>query len=144
MKEAAVITIPSNPKFLSVIRAVTVTMAEMYGMADKVIEDIKLAVDEACSNVIKHAYRGDTEQRIVVKFVLRRGFEVVIEDSGIKARPELIEGRSLDEVRPGGLGIHLIRRAFDVFAFDERKKEGNRLRLIRHRREDNEDRDRRQ
>ncbi len=143
MKEFAVITIPSNPKYLSVIRAVTTTMAEIYGLAGKVTEEIKLAVDEACSNVIKHAYRGDTGQRIVVKFILRKGFEVVIEDTGIKARPELIEGRSLEEVRPGGLGIHFIRRVFDVFSFDERKKEGNRLRLIRLRREDNEDRDRR-
>jgi anti-sigma regulatory factor (Ser/Thr protein kinase) len=142
MEEFAVITIPSNPKYLSVIRAVTASMAEIYGMADNVTEDVKLAVDEACSNVIKHAYRGDTAQRIVVKFVLRKGFEVVIEDSGIKAQPEFIEGRSLDDVRPGGLGIHFIRRVFDVFAFDKRKKKGNRLRLIRHRREDNENRDR--
>jgi len=144
MKDFAVITIPSNPKYLSVIRGVTATMAEMFGMGDEVVEDIKLAVDEACSNVIRHAYKGDTGQRIVVKFILRKGFEVVIEDNGIRAEPECIQGRSLDDVRPGGLGIHLIRRVFDVFAFDERKKKGNRLRLIRHRREGNEDRDRRQ
>ncbi len=144
MKEFAVITVPSNPKYLSVIRTVAVAMAEIYGMADRAIEDIKLAVDEACSNVIKHAYKGDTGQRIVVKFVLRKGFEVVIEDSGEKARPESIEGRRLDEVRPGGLGIHFIKRVFDVFAFDEKKKDGNRLRLIRHRRGDDEDRDSRQ
>jgi len=142
MKESAVITVPSNPKYLSAIRAVTVAMAELYGVADKVVEELKLAVDEACANVIRHAYGGDTNQKIIVKFILKKGFEVVIEDSGIKARPEVIEGRNLDEVRPGGLGIHLIRRAFDIFAFDEGKKRGNRLRLIRNRREENEDRDR--
>ncbi len=144
MKEYAAITVPSNPRYLSVIRTVTATMAEMYGMAGKDIEDVKLAVDEACSNVIKHAYEGDTGQRIVVKFVFRKGFEVVIEDSGIKARPEYIQGRSLEDVRPGGLGIHFIKRVFDVFAFDEKKKEGNRLRLIRYRRGDDEDRNSRQ
>ena len=101
-------------------------------MTDSVIEDVKLAVDEACANVIKHAYKGDTRQKIVVKFKLRKkGFEVIIEDSGIKAQPELIAGRNLEEVRPGGLGIHLIKRAFDIFQFDERKKKGNRLRLVR-------------
>ncbi|MCL5023513.1 MAG: ATP-binding protein [Nitrospirae bacterium] len=144
MKEAAVITVPSNPQYLSVIRAVTAAMAELYGMADKVVEELKLAVDEACANVIRHAYGGDTSQTIIVKFILKRGFEVVIEDNGVKAKPELIAGRDLGEVRPGGLGIHFITRAFDVFAFDGRKRKGNRLRLIRHRREDNEDRDRRQ
>ena len=135
MKDSAVVTIPSDPKYLSVIRAVTGTMAEIYGMTGGGVEEVKLAVDEACSNVIKHAYRGDRGRRIVVKFSLKKGFEVVIEDSGVKARPESIEGRSLDDVRPGGLGIHLIRRACDVLAFDKSKKRGNRLRLVRKREE---------
>ena len=144
MKESAVITIPSSPKYLSVIRSVTATMADIYGMAERGRDDVKLAVDEACSNVIKYAYRGDAGQKIVVKFFITKAFEVVIEDNGIKARPESIRGRSLDDVRPGGLGVHFIRRTFDVFAFDQEKKKGNRLRLIRHRREEDEDRDRRQ
>lgn len=144
MKEYAAITVPSNPKYLSVIRSVTTAMAGLYGMADRVRDEVKLAVDEACSNVIKHAYRGDTDKKIVVKFFITKAFEVVIEDSGIKARPECIEGRNLEDVRPGGLGVHFIKRTFDVFAFDEGKRKGNRLRLIRHRREEDEDRDRRE
>lgn len=141
MKDCALITIPSDPKYLSIIRSVTVTMGGLCRMTDSVIEDVKLAVDEACANVIKHAYRGDTRQKIVVKFKLRKkGFEVIIEDSGIKAQPELIAGRNLEEVRPGGLGIHFIKRTFDVFQFDEKKTKGNRLRLIRYLGGGNEDR----
>jgi anti-sigma regulatory factor (Ser/Thr protein kinase) len=132
MRDSAVITIPSDPKYLSVVRAVATTMAGICGMGDSAIEDVKLAVDEACANVIRHAYGGDTNCTIVVKFKVReKGFEVVIEDSGVKARPDLIAGRNLDDVRPGGLGIHLIKRAFDLFQFDEKKKKGNRLRLVR-------------
>jgi anti-sigma regulatory factor (Ser/Thr protein kinase) len=141
MKEFASITIPSSPKFLSLIRTVTSAMAEVYGMTDRTREHVKLAVDEACSNVIKHAYGGDTGQKIIVKYFLERSFEVVIEDSGAKARPGSIAGRSLDDLRPGGLGVHFIKRTFDVFVFDQRKKKGNRLRLIRHRRKEDEDRD---
>lgn len=141
MKDCALITIPSDPKYLSVIRSVTVTMGGLCGMTDSVIEDVKLAVDEACANVIKHAYRGDTRQKIVVKFKLRKKeFEVIIEDSGIKAQPELIAGRNLEEIRPGGLGIHFIKRTFDVFQFDVKKTKGNRLRLIRYLGGGNEDR----
>jgi anti-sigma regulatory factor (Ser/Thr protein kinase) len=133
MKNSAVIKIPSHPKYLCVVRSVTAVMGELYGMPAAEIEDVKLAVDEACSNVIKYAYSGDTDQRIVVKFkITKKGFEVIIEDNGLKTHPEFIEGRSLNDIRPGGLGIHLIRRAFDVFAFDKNKKEGNRLRLIRY------------
>jgi len=132
MKDLAIITVQSNPKYLSVVRAVTAKMVELCGMSHAVIEDVKLAVDEACSNVIKHAYGGDPGQTIIVRFrITEKGFEVLIEDRGLKARPERVKGRSLDDVRPGGLGIHLIKRAFDVVVFDEKRKKGNRLRLVR-------------
>lgn len=114
----------------------------MHDLGEEVVEEIKLAVDEACSNVIKYAYRGNADKRIVVRYKVDRGqFEVVIEDSGIKADPGVIRGRKLEEVRPGGLGVHLIKRCFDVFEFDEKKKNGNRLRLVRYLKERNEDRD---
>ncbi len=133
MKNSAVLIIPSHPKFLSVLRGLTAAMGELFGMTTVEIEDVKLAVDEACSNVIKHAYSGDTDKRITVKFrIAKDRFEVIMEDTGLKTHPEFIKGRNLEDVRPGGLGIHLIRRAFDVFAFDEKKKKGNRLTLIRH------------
>ena len=138
MKESAAITIPSSPRYLSVVRTVTASMADFFGMTEREREDIRLAVDEACSNVIKHAYQGNSNRRIVVKYFLSDSFEVVIEDSGLKARPETIKGRSLDDVRPGGLGIHFIRRIFDVCEFDPEKKRGNRLRLIRYRSEGHE------
>ncbi|RJQ44431.1 MAG: ATP-binding protein [Nitrospiraceae bacterium] len=132
MKDSTIITIPSHPKYLSVVRAVSVKMTELHGLSAAEAEDIKLAVDEACSNVIKHAYEGDTGKRIVVRFRFTKSkLEVVIEDSG-KMHPEYIAGRNLDDVRPGGLGVHLIRRAFDVVAFDEKKKKGNRLILTRY------------
>lgn len=133
MKDSAVIQVQSDPKYLSVVRAVTTKMGELYGMSDTAIEDVKLAVDEACSNVIKHAYGGDPSQSIRIRFrMVQKGFEVLIEDDGPKVQPESIEGRCLDDIRPGGLGVHLIRRAFDIFTFDQRKKRGNRLRLVRY------------
>ena len=135
MKNSTVIKIPSHAKYLCVVRSVTEKMGELYGMTAPEIEDVKLAVDEACANAIKHACKGNEELIISVKYNLKRkGFEVVIDDSGQKARPDAIKGRDLDDVRPGGLGVHLIKRVFDVFAFDEKKKNGNRLRLVRHRR----------
>jgi len=132
MKDAAVIKVQSDPKYLSLIRSVTAKIGELYGLSEATIEDVKLAVDEACSNVIKHAYGGDTNKNILVKYrVTKKGFEVLIEDNGIKVQPESIEGRSLNDIRPGGLGVHLIKRAFDIFQFDQRKRKGNRLRLVR-------------
>lgn len=132
MKDSVTVAIPSHPKYLSIVRSIAEKMCRICGMPDSATEDVKLAVDEACSNVIKHAYKGDTKNKIVVKFrTSRKGFEVVIEDSGLKADSAFIKGRDLDDVRPGGLGVHLIKRAFEVFEFDGRKKKGNRLVLRR-------------
>jgi serine/threonine-protein kinase RsbW len=133
MKDSLVITIPSHPKFLSVTRAVTGRIGQLYEFAEETIEEIKLAVDEACANVIKHAYKGDTSKKIILKYLVTRdAFTVIIEDSGITARTGLIKGRSLDDVRPGGLGVHFIKKVFDTFEFDKKKGKGNRLTLIRH------------
>ncbi len=133
MRETAVVKIPSNPKYLCVVRSVTAVTGQICGMSDSETEDVKLAVDEACSNIIKHAYKGNTENKIVVKFrITQKAFEVILEDTGLKADPELIQGRDLDNVRPGGLGVHLIRRAFDICSFDKNRKKGNRLKLIRY------------
>jgi serine/threonine-protein kinase RsbW len=132
MKDSVTITIPSHPKYLSIVRSVTGKIAQIYEITEPLTEDMKLAVDEACANVIKHAYRGDRTKKIVLKYkITKKSFNVIIEDSGIKAQADLIKGRSLDDIRPGGLGIHFIKRVFDVFQFDETKKKGNRLILIK-------------
>jgi serine/threonine-protein kinase RsbW len=133
LRDSAIIIIPSHPKYLSIVRAVTGKMAELSGMAESAIEDVKLAVDEACSNVIKHAYKAVANQKIILRFkTSSKGFEVIIDDNGIKVLPESLVGRDLEDIRPGGLGIHFIKKVFDVFAFDEKKKKGNRLRLLRY------------
>ena len=133
---------PSHPKYLCIVREVTAKMGQMHGLGEEIVEQIRLAVDEACTNVIKYAYRGNADEQIVVRYrVDSERFEVVIEDTGIKADPLAIAGRKLEEVRPGGLGVHFIKRCFDVFEFDARKKIGNRLRLVRYLKERNEDRD---
>jgi anti-sigma regulatory factor (Ser/Thr protein kinase) len=133
IKHLTTIVIPSDPKYLSLLRTATSKIANIAGITEPAAEDIKLAVDEACSNVIKYAYKGNRNREIGVKFGLnKKDLMVIIEDSGVKADPECLKGRSLDDIRPGGLGLHLIKRAFDVFRFDRRKKKGNRLILIRY------------
>jgi anti-sigma regulatory factor (Ser/Thr protein kinase) len=133
MKNTTVLKIPSHPKYLRTVRLLTDEMGELYGMKANDIKSIKLAVDEACSNVIKHAYKEDTSKKIIIKFVLSpKGFEVIIEDNGIKVEPSNIKGRDFDDVRPGGLGTHFIKRAFDLVLFDDKKKKGNRLILVKY------------
>ena len=127
------ITVPSDPKYLSLVRDVTKRIGMLGGIEEAMIDTLKLAIDEACANVIRHTYKGEAGKKIRIQYkITKKAFEAVIEDSGFKVSPELLRGRDLDDVRPGGLGIHFIRRAFDVVTYDENKKKGNRLRLIKY------------
>ncbi len=74
---------------------------------------IVLAIDEACANIIRHAYSGLHTGRI--RITLRCGprrFATELRDYGAPLIPGALKGRSLDNAAPGGLGLHLIRTAF--------------------------------
>jgi serine/threonine-protein kinase RsbW len=137
LKDLIMITVPAVPKYLCLIRDVTARVGVSGGLGEPLINTLKLAVDEACANIIKHTYKGDTGKKIRLRYrITKEAFEVVIEDSGEKVAPELLRGRDLDDVRPGGLGIHFIKRAFNVVSYDDKKKKGNRLRLIKYLKEE--------
>ncbi len=73
-----------------------------------------LGIDEACTNVIRYAYDLRDDQPIALSIeALRTGVRLRLRDYGTKTPPELMRGRSHNDVKPGGLGLHLIRHAFD-------------------------------
>jgi sigma-B regulation protein RsbU (phosphoserine phosphatase) len=76
--------------------------------------DVVMAVDEACQNVIRHAYAGDPSG-VIELAVQRTGNElrIALRDFAPPVDPARIRPRPLDELRPGGLGTHLIRSAMD-------------------------------
>lgn len=73
-----------------------------------------LGVDEACTNIIRYAYRLRDDQLIALSMEgLRRGVRVRVRDYGEQVRSHEMKGRSHDLIKPGGLGLYLIRTAFD-------------------------------
>ena len=79
---------------------------------------IMLTIDEALANVIKHGYDGQKGRPIDVLIERvcpegRVGIRVLIRDSARQVDPETIKSRDLDDVRPGGLGVHLINSLMD-------------------------------
>jgi anti-sigma regulatory factor (Ser/Thr protein kinase) len=60
-----------------------------------------------------------------------KGIEIVLSDSGAAADIEKLKGRSLDEIRPGGLGLHLIEQSMDVVEL-RRRRGKNFLRLVKY------------
>jgi anti-sigma regulatory factor (Ser/Thr protein kinase) len=83
--------------------------------------DLVMAVDEACQNIIRHAYSGwDEPGDIVADFILEDGSLIVhLMDFAEPVDQGRIKSRDLDDVRPGGLGVHLIKSVTDEAIFVE-------------------------
>ena len=73
-----------------------------------------LGVDEACTNVIRYAYGWREDGLISLRMEgLRKCVRMRLRDYGEQVFPHEMKGRSDDLIKPGGLGLHLIRYAFD-------------------------------
>lgn len=108
---------PARPERLRDIRRAVAETAGLLGCSDALVRDIVLAVDEACQNIIRHAYCGRDgdivvqvgrdDHRLVVRLI---DFAPPVDIAKVCPRP-------LDELRPGGLGTHFIRAVMDEVDF---------------------------
>ncbi|MDZ7289812.1 MAG: ATP-binding protein [candidate division KSB1 bacterium] len=130
----------SDPKLLKIVRAGIAHLCELAGFSEEQRHRVTLAVDEACTNIIKHAYNGATDKPILITArLIENGIEVVLRDYGKKTDPESIKSRDLDDIRPGGLGVHLIHSAMDSVVYDNTLPDGNQLILKKYLRKQRSD-----
>jgi len=102
------------------------------GWEKKTTEEILLAVDEALTNIIRHAYGGKPGKMAVSVTTADNKIEIVLEDRGIKFDPTQVPSPELPRHKPGGLGIHFIRTIMDQMIYDDRDPTGNQLCLIKY------------
>jgi len=122
---------PSDPRLLRTIRSLVGQMSELCGFPDDETQFIILAVDEACSNVMRHSYGGRTDGEITLTVAANGDrIEFVLVDKGQRWQPDQQPKRSLDEIRPGGLGMYLIRSVMDEVRYG-RTENGNELFLAK-------------
>jgi anti-sigma regulatory factor (Ser/Thr protein kinase) len=130
----------SNPKWLSVARAAVERLAEVLGFPVEQCRSITRAVDEALTNIVRHSYSNRLDRPIAMYFrraqrrhdgQVQQGLEILLCDRGPAVDPSTFQGRPLEEIRPGGLGLHFIRQAMDTVEFT-RKGPTNRLRLVKY------------
>ncbi|MDI6766619.1 MAG: ATP-binding protein [Bacteroidota bacterium] len=110
--------IESKTERLSYVREFVSDAAKKFGFDDESIGKIALAVDEACTNIIKHAYGFSPQHNIDIKIVTNKEiFEIIIRHQGKLFDPKLVKTPDLkdyiDHPRRGGLGIHLMRLLMD-------------------------------
>jgi anti-sigma regulatory factor (Ser/Thr protein kinase) len=76
---------------------------------------IVLAADEAVTNVIRHTYASEPDKPIILSADITEGhLHLRLRDYGPHVDPEKLKGRQLDDIKPGGLGLHLLQSVFTV------------------------------
>ncbi len=127
----------SDPVYLSGARQLIASVAQRLGFDEMACSQIALAVDEALCNIIRHGYDRATDRPIWLSVWPGRkdgqdpGMLVVIEDEARQIDPTIIRGRELDDVRPGGLGVHIIKEVMDEVEYEAREPAGMRLTLYK-------------
>jgi len=131
--------IPAQAEYLSVVRSAVKKTAELYGLSEQVIDAVVLAIEEALANVIRHSYCGPCDKPIVIKVKKLAGLrydskrlEITIRDFGKQVDPASIQSRDLDDIRPGGLGVHIIRSVMDEVEYTCCKDGGMELRMAKN------------
>jgi len=121
-KPSLVFSFPSQTSWLALVRDLTKRMAELGGFDEPTAEQIALAVDEATTNVIEHAYRGADDREVELRYEHRgRELRVDVVDSGAMVDPRTMPRVDLEryrrERRTGGLGVHLMGKIMDSVTF---------------------------
>lgn len=129
----------SHPRYLSGARELVTAVARRLGFDETIGCQIALAVDEALANVIRHGYGSEPDRPIWVSIWPMgpsvdeaTGVRIVIEDEARQVDPDKIKGRDLEDIRPGGLGVHIIRKVMDHAAYE--KRDGGGMRLVMEKR----------
>jgi anti-sigma regulatory factor (Ser/Thr protein kinase) len=116
------LVLPAVPDSIPKVRAVAVACARRNGLRGEELEGVRLAVSEAVTNVVRHAYRGLNGDIWTTMSPSRDEFVVVVEDDGC--------GPDTPPVAPGlGWGCPLMERVCDGFALERRSQGGTRVRL---------------
>ncbi|MFZ0389961.1 MAG: anti-sigma regulatory factor [Calditrichia bacterium] len=133
--------LPINTANLEIVRDFVSKIAQNMGFSDEEIHRIELAVDEASTNVIKHAYRNSNDSK-KVHFIYvdatayEDRLEISVVDQGQGFNPEKIKTPEMEtylkKMRRGGLGLYLIKTLMDKVDYSIKPGVRNRVKMVKY------------
>jgi anti-sigma regulatory factor (Ser/Thr protein kinase) len=134
--EPIAIGIKSLPGHLPIVRAAAEKACELVGFDDDTRNRVVLSLDEALTNVIRHAYGGAGDQPIEIELTplgdaAPEGLQIRLRDYGRTVDSSRIRPRDLEDVRPGGLGVHIMKECMDSVEYAAAEGGGTVLTMIK-------------
>ena len=131
---------PGRFENLEEISHFVIQAAEKAGLDDSAVYAVELAVDEAATNIIEHAYQGEGRGEICCSFeIIQEGLKVMLQDWGVPFNPlevpEPILGAPLDQIQSSGLGLFFIRKLMDEVRFEFSIEKGNTVTMIKRKKQ---------
>lgn len=127
----------SETKYLVHVRKFIYQNAIVFGFDEETANRIALAVDEACTNIIRYAYKNANDKPIEINIFLNNNkFEVLINDYGDIFDPESIKMPDMKEyikkLKRVGLGMYLMKELVDKVEYNIGKESKNEVKLIKY------------
>ena len=135
--EIMTVRIQACPEQICIVRAAVNKTLEMLHMDPDIAAKVILAVDEALTNIIRHSYEKPCHLPITLTLGNqanapdRQTITITILDQGKQVHPDQIKSRDLDEIRPGGLGVHIIQSVMDHVKYTPRPQGGMQLTMTK-------------
>ena len=128
--------VPSSTENLALIREFVTSAAQQSGLDKSEIAKLELAVDEACANVIEHAYGHDTSKEVIVRATINEEtLRIDVEDTGHGFDPDSFKPEELEELinkrKTGGLGMRLMRTLMDEVHYEIEPGKKNALHMMK-------------
>lgn len=128
--------VPSSTENLALIREFVGSTAQQAGLSAKEAAGLEMAVDEACANVIEHAYGHDVSKEVVVRVTLDgETLSIDIEDTGRGFDPGSVDQEELEQLiskrKTGGLGMRLMTKLMDEVRYEIEPGKKNALHMTK-------------
>jgi len=134
--QAVKVELPSQTDYISLVRQFVGGIAKKAGFNDIEIEKIELAIDEACSNVLQHAYKFESNNRYAIEITVKNTkLDIIITDQGDSFSfndavvPDI--EKHISELKVGGLGIFIMQQMMDEVSYETRAN-NNILRMVKY------------
>ena len=124
--------IPGNPEYVGAVRMAVAHIAKIAGFDIEAIDDVKVAVSEACSNVICHAHEGQEFTYDIYTDLDDKGLTITVKDCGMGFGLEDYVEPDPGDPRGRGLGIFIIKALMDEVSIDSAPGAGTNIIMTKY------------
>jgi serine/threonine-protein kinase RsbW len=126
------LSVPGKAEYVSTVRLAVSSLAAKSGFDIEAIEDIKVAVSEACSNILCHSNIGDEHFYRVECTLHDNRFEIIVVDDGVGFDADNYEEPDPECLQVGGLGIYIIKALMDEVDVESQDGTGTMIRMTKN------------